>query len=297
MMKKSSSFDHHVQYIEHLNECNDYPAYLEYLRENRSQLFYTLTDSIDVIDGLIGTVVASYWTSLSLRVSVRFQRVDTVVRCCFSFFSLRGWFSSLVQNYWWKEDFQETLLGDERRETLAYWLDEIEMYLKTKGTIEEIHSLGTSDEKKAGNMGMTNIRRFLEVKEKETIHLSSLWPAGTRTNWTGMTIARAQRDSQMTEMVLEVMCETTRLHWWEYSQRERWMDGIPPWYLSLHFLPRELFPHTKMSSTMMLLFLVILSLSTVGYGRWTSSFSLRLDGTTSRSDWTIIRNKFDLISF
>ena len=60
MMKKSSSFDHHVQYIEHLNECNDYPAYLEYLRENRSQLFYTLTDSVDVIDGLIGTVVASY---------------------------------------------------------------------------------------------------------------------------------------------------------------------------------------------------------------------------------------------
>lgn len=61
VIKKSSSFDHHVQYIEHLNECNDYPAYLEYLRENRSQLFYTLTDSIDVIDGLIGgTVVSSY---------------------------------------------------------------------------------------------------------------------------------------------------------------------------------------------------------------------------------------------
>jgi len=59
-IKKSSSFDHHVQYIEHLNECNDYPAYLEYLRENRSQLFYTLTDSIDIIDGLIGTVVSSF---------------------------------------------------------------------------------------------------------------------------------------------------------------------------------------------------------------------------------------------
>ncbi|CAF3564705.1 unnamed protein product [Rotaria sordida] len=57
VIKKSSSFDRHVQYIEHLNECNDYPAYLEYLRENRSQLFYTLTDSIDIIDGLIGTVV------------------------------------------------------------------------------------------------------------------------------------------------------------------------------------------------------------------------------------------------
>ena len=60
MIKRSSSFDHHVQYIEHLNECNDYPAYLEYLRENRSQLFLTLTDSIDVIDGLIGTAVSSY---------------------------------------------------------------------------------------------------------------------------------------------------------------------------------------------------------------------------------------------
>jgi hypothetical protein len=60
MIKKSSSFHHHVQYIEHLNECNDYPAYLEYLRENRSQLFYTLTDSIDIIDGLIGTVVSSF---------------------------------------------------------------------------------------------------------------------------------------------------------------------------------------------------------------------------------------------
>jgi len=60
IIKKSSSFDHHIQYIEHLNECNDYPAYLEYLRENRSQLFYTLTDSIDIIDGLIGTVVSSF---------------------------------------------------------------------------------------------------------------------------------------------------------------------------------------------------------------------------------------------
>jgi len=60
VIKKSSSFDHHVQYIEHLYECNDYPAYLEYLRENRSQLFYTLTDSIDIIDGLIGTVVSSF---------------------------------------------------------------------------------------------------------------------------------------------------------------------------------------------------------------------------------------------
>ncbi|CAF0951099.1 unnamed protein product [Adineta steineri] len=57
---KSSSFNHHVQYIEHLNECNDYPAYLEYLRENRSQLFYTLTDSIDIIDGLIGTAVSTF---------------------------------------------------------------------------------------------------------------------------------------------------------------------------------------------------------------------------------------------
>lgn len=60
MLKKSSSFDHHVQYIEHLNECNDYPAYLEYIRENRSQLFFTLTDSIEMIDGLIGTMVSSY---------------------------------------------------------------------------------------------------------------------------------------------------------------------------------------------------------------------------------------------
>lgn len=60
MLKKSSSFDHHVQYIEHLNECNDYPAYLEYIRENRSQLFFTLTDSIEIIDGLIGTMVSSY---------------------------------------------------------------------------------------------------------------------------------------------------------------------------------------------------------------------------------------------
>lgn len=58
--KRSSSFDHHVQYVEHLNECNDYAAYLEYLRENRSQLFCTLTDSIDVIDGLLGTVVSSF---------------------------------------------------------------------------------------------------------------------------------------------------------------------------------------------------------------------------------------------
>ncbi len=59
MIKNFSSFDHHIQYIEHLNECNDYSAYLEYLKENRSQLFYTLTDSIDLIDGLIGTMVVS----------------------------------------------------------------------------------------------------------------------------------------------------------------------------------------------------------------------------------------------
>ncbi|CAF1427401.1 unnamed protein product [Adineta steineri] len=59
-IKKSPSFDHHLQYIEHLNECNDYPAYLEYLNENRSQLFYTLTDSLDIIDGLLGTVVSSF---------------------------------------------------------------------------------------------------------------------------------------------------------------------------------------------------------------------------------------------
>lgn len=55
VIKKSSSFDHHVQYIEHLNECNDYAAYLEYLKENRSQLFFTLTDSIDLIDGLVSS--------------------------------------------------------------------------------------------------------------------------------------------------------------------------------------------------------------------------------------------------
>jgi len=59
-IKNSPSFDHHIQYIEHLNECNDYPAYLEYLNENRSQLFYTLTDSLDIIDGLLGTVVSSF---------------------------------------------------------------------------------------------------------------------------------------------------------------------------------------------------------------------------------------------
>ncbi len=59
-MKHSPSFNQHMQYIEHLNECNDYPAYLEYLNENRSQLFYTLTDSLDIIDGLLGTVVSSF---------------------------------------------------------------------------------------------------------------------------------------------------------------------------------------------------------------------------------------------
>jgi len=59
-IKSSPSFDHHIQYIEHLNECNDYPSYLEYLNENRSQLFYTLTDSLDIIDGLLGTVVSSF---------------------------------------------------------------------------------------------------------------------------------------------------------------------------------------------------------------------------------------------
>ena len=59
-LKNSPSFDQHIQYIEHLNECNDYPAYLEYLNENRSQLFYTLTDSLDIIDGLLGTVVSSF---------------------------------------------------------------------------------------------------------------------------------------------------------------------------------------------------------------------------------------------
>jgi hypothetical protein len=59
-IENSPSFDHHMQYIEHLNECNDYPAYLEYLNENRSQLFYTLTDSLDIIDGLLGTVVSSF---------------------------------------------------------------------------------------------------------------------------------------------------------------------------------------------------------------------------------------------
>jgi len=58
--KNSPSFDQHIQYIEHFNECNDYPAYLEYLNENRSQLFYTLTDSLDIIDGLLGTVVSSF---------------------------------------------------------------------------------------------------------------------------------------------------------------------------------------------------------------------------------------------
>jgi hypothetical protein len=59
-MKNSPSFENHIQYIEHLNECNDYPSYLEYLNENRSQLFYTLTDSLDIIDGLLGTVVSSF---------------------------------------------------------------------------------------------------------------------------------------------------------------------------------------------------------------------------------------------
>ncbi|CAF4742328.1 unnamed protein product [Rotaria sp. Silwood2] len=59
-IKNSPSFDHHIQYIEHLNECNDYPTYLEYINENRSQLFYTLTDSLDIIDGLLGTVVSSF---------------------------------------------------------------------------------------------------------------------------------------------------------------------------------------------------------------------------------------------
>jgi len=59
-VKSSPSLDHHIQYIEHLNECNDYPSYLEYLNENRSQLFYTLTDSLDIIDGLLGTVVSSF---------------------------------------------------------------------------------------------------------------------------------------------------------------------------------------------------------------------------------------------
>ncbi|CAF3332082.1 unnamed protein product [Rotaria socialis] len=59
-IKNSPSFDHHMQFIEHLNECNDYPTYLEYINENRSQLFYTLTDSLDIIDGLLGTVVSSF---------------------------------------------------------------------------------------------------------------------------------------------------------------------------------------------------------------------------------------------
>ena len=59
-LRNSPSFDQHIQYIEHFNECNDYPAYLEYLQENRSQLFYTLTDSLDIIDGLLGTVISSF---------------------------------------------------------------------------------------------------------------------------------------------------------------------------------------------------------------------------------------------
>ena len=59
-IEHSPSFDQHIQYIEHLNECNDYPGYLEYLHENRSELFYTLTDSLDIIDGLLGTVVSSF---------------------------------------------------------------------------------------------------------------------------------------------------------------------------------------------------------------------------------------------
>lgn len=74
----SSSFEQHIQYIEHINDCNDYPAYLEYLNDNRSQLFYTLTDSLDIIDGLLGTVVSSFWLiffSLSLFYFVLFQRV------------------------------------------------------------------------------------------------------------------------------------------------------------------------------------------------------------------------------
>lgn len=53
----STSFDRHIQYIEHLNECNDYPAYLEYLKDNRTDLFLTLTDSIDLLQGLLGTCI------------------------------------------------------------------------------------------------------------------------------------------------------------------------------------------------------------------------------------------------
>jgi len=54
--QNSTSFDRHRQFIEHLNETNDFSSYLEYLNENRQDLFYTLTDSVDLIDVLLGKV-------------------------------------------------------------------------------------------------------------------------------------------------------------------------------------------------------------------------------------------------
>lgn len=50
-----TSFDRHRQFVEHLNETNDFTSYLEYLNENRHDLFYTLTDSVDLIDVLLGS--------------------------------------------------------------------------------------------------------------------------------------------------------------------------------------------------------------------------------------------------
>ncbi len=89
-LKNSPSFDQHIQYIEHLNECNDYPAYLEYLNENRSQLFYTLTDSLDIIDGLLGTVVSSFWIFFFFSILFIWYHQRVIIPLFFRFFSLIG---------------------------------------------------------------------------------------------------------------------------------------------------------------------------------------------------------------
>ncbi|CAF0963050.1 unnamed protein product [Didymodactylos carnosus] len=53
-----NSFEANVEYIQKLNDENNYSAYLNYLQSNRSKLWYTLTDSLDVIDGLLGKIVS-----------------------------------------------------------------------------------------------------------------------------------------------------------------------------------------------------------------------------------------------
>ncbi|CAF0728840.1 unnamed protein product [Didymodactylos carnosus] len=53
-----SLFETNVEYIQKLNSDNNYSTHLNYLQSNRSKLWYTLTDSLDVIDGFLGKIIS-----------------------------------------------------------------------------------------------------------------------------------------------------------------------------------------------------------------------------------------------